>query len=90
MKFIYHNFFPLNHPSALTTAPQILGGRQSAVQYVGAREVADAVWLAVQTVGIQEVEDRIWLVSFLDYDLGFFDEDVGRVEPATNPFVPEL
>jgi hypothetical protein len=24
------------------------------------------------------------------YDLGFFDEDVGRVEPTTNPFVPEL
>ncbi|MDO8861845.1 hypothetical protein Q6D67_09040 [Haliea sp. E1-2-M8] len=42
-----------------------------------------------------EVEDKIWLAgrpdpSFLDYDLGFFDEDVGRVEPATNPFVPEL
>jgi putative transposase len=41
-------------------------------------------------VGIREVADRIWLVSFLDYDLGFFDEDVGRVEPTTNPFVPEL
>jgi putative transposase len=48
-----------------------------------------------QTVGIREVEDKIWLAgrpdpSFLDYDLGFFDEDVGRVEPVTNPFVPEL
>jgi len=26
-------------------------------------------------VGIREVEDQIWLVSFLDYDLGFFDGD---------------
>ena len=26
-------------------------------------------------VGIREVEDPIWLVSFLDYDLGFFDGD---------------
>jgi hypothetical protein len=24
------------------------------------------------------------------YDLGFFDEEVGRIKPATNPFVPEL
>ena len=39
---------------------------------------------------VKWVEPKIWLVSFLDYDLGFFDEDVGRVEPATNPFVPEL
>ncbi len=30
--------------------------------------------------------DRIQLASFIGYDLGFFDEDVGRVEPATNPF----
>ena len=37
----------------------------------------------------QQVEDQIWLVSFLDYDLGFFDKDEGRVEPAPNPFAPE-
>lgn len=42
-----------------------------------------------------EVDDKIWRAgrpdpSFLDYDLGFFDEYVGWVEPATNPSVPEL
>ena len=41
---------------------------------------------AGQHVGIKEVDDKIWLVSFMDYDLGFFDEDIGRVEPTTNPF----
>ena len=45
---------------------------------------------AGQTVGIREVADKIWLVSFIDYDLGFFDEEVGRVEPTSNPFVPKL
>ncbi len=40
-------------------------------------------------MGIREVEDQIWLVSFLDYDLAFFDKDEGRVEPAPNPFVPD-
>ena len=33
--------------------------------------------------------DSICLVSFMNYDLGFFDEDVGRVEPALNPWLPE-
>ena len=57
---------------------------------IGKRKINLSTVFAGQIVGIREVEDKIWLVSFLDYDLGFFDEDVGRVEPATNPFVPEL
>ena len=44
---------------------------------------------AGQSVGIREIDERIWLVSFLDYDLGFFDRDEVRVEPAPNPFAPE-
>ncbi len=44
---------------------------------------------AGQFVGIREVEDRVWLVSFLDYDLGFFDTEKARVEPAPNPFAPD-
>ena len=57
---------------------------------IGQRKVNLSTVFAGQKVGIREVADRIWLVSFMDYDLGFFDEDEGRVEPATNPFVPEL
>ena len=45
---------------------------------------------AGQIVGIREVAEQIWLVSFMDYDSGFFDEQEGRVEPAANPFVPEV
>ena len=37
---------------------------------------------AGQTVGIREVADQIWLVSFMHYDLGFFDKEEGRVEPG--------
>jgi len=44
---------------------------------------------AGQMVGIREVENQIWLVSFMDYDLGFFDKDEGRIEPAPNPFAPK-
>lgn len=38
----------------------------------------------------REVSDKIWLVSFTEFDLGFFDEDERRVEPAASPFVPKL
>jgi putative transposase len=40
-------------------------------------------------VGIREVADQVWLVSFMDFDLGFFDHEQGRVEPAPNLFAPE-
>lgn len=43
-----------------------------------------------QNVGIREVDDKIWLVSFMDYDLGYFDEDSCRVEPLDNPFGPKV
>jgi putative transposase len=39
-----------------------------------------------QQVGIKEVNDGIWLVSFMDYDLGYFDEESKKIEPLENPF----
>ena len=53
---------------------------------VGRRKINLSQAFAGQMVGIREVSDAIWLVSFMEYDLGFFDEDEGRVEPAENPF----
>lgn len=43
-----------------------------------------------QNVGIKEVQDNIWLVSFMDYDLGYFDEDSCKFETADNPFGPKV
>ena len=36
------------------------------------------------------VEDQIWQVSFMDYDLGYFDMDSCRLEPGPNPFGPRV
>src|SRR3954468_24632777 len=36
---------------------------------------------AGQNVGITQVGDRIWLVSFMQYDLGYFDDETCRLEP---------
>jgi putative transposase len=41
---------------------------------------------AGQMVGIKQVDDRLWLASFMDYDLGYFDDETCRLEPIANPF----
>lgn len=56
---------------------------------VGNRKVNFSTVFAGQYVGIREIADEIWLVSFMDYDLGFFDQTENRVEPVgRNPFAP--
>ncbi len=50
------------------------------------RPRADLTVFAGQNVGIKEVSDKIWLVSFMKYDLRFFDQEVGRVTSVENPF----
>jgi putative transposase len=40
--------------------------------------------------GIEQVSDRIWLVTFMDYDLGYFDDETCRLEPLENPFGPKV
>jgi len=42
-----------------------------------------------QSMGLKEVNDGIWLVSFMHYDLGYFDEESTRFEPLQNPFGPK-
>ncbi len=45
---------------------------------------------AGQKVGVKQVEEKIWLVSFMRYDLGFFDHETCRIESAENPFAAKL
>ncbi len=62
---------------------------------IGRRNINLSTVFAGQMIGIREVADKIWLAgrpypSFMDYDIGFFDEDEGRVEPAENPFMAKV
>jgi len=41
-------------------------------------------------VGIKQVSEEIWLVTFMDYDLGYFDHETCRLEPLDNPFGPKV
>jgi hypothetical protein len=82
-----------NHRSGVI-APRTLPERS------WSRAAAASVWetikinfsqvFAGQAVGIKEVHDDIWLVSFMDYDLGYFDLDTRVLEPLDNPFGPRL
>ena len=45
---------------------------------------------AGQNVGVTQVGERIWLVTFMQYDLGYFDDETCRLEPIENPFGPKL
>ena len=56
---------------------------------VGRRKISLSQVFVGQVIGIREVDDQIWLVNVPDFDLGFFDREEGRVEPAPNPLVPE-
>jgi putative transposase len=49
-----------------------------------------SVVFAGQSVGIKQVSEHIWLVSFMDYDLGYFDHQTCRLEPIENPFGPKV
>ncbi|MFL5052111.1 MAG: hypothetical protein ACJ8D4_18550, partial [Xanthobacteraceae bacterium] len=33
--------------------------------------------------------EHIWLVSFMDYDLGYFDHETCRLASLANPFGPK-
>jgi putative transposase len=53
---------------------------------LGARKINLSAVFAGQNVGVREVSEKIWMISFMHYDLGFFDHESGRVECAPNPF----
>ena len=58
---------------------------------IGRRKINLSVVFAGQYVGVREVADEVWLVSFMDYDLGFFDRELHKVEPVgENPFAPKV
>src|SRR6185312_10592447 len=46
----------------------------------GRRKINLSTVFAGQNVGVKQVEERIWLVTFMHYDLGFFDDEMCRLE----------
>ncbi len=40
--------------------------------------------------GVKEVDEKVWLISFMHYDLGFFDHESNRFECAISPFAAKV
>jgi putative transposase len=57
---------------------------------LGRTKINFSTVFAGQAVGIKEVHDDIWLVSFIDYDLGYFDLETWVLAPLENPLGPKL
>ena len=58
---------------------------------LGRKKINFSTVFAGQAVGIKEVQDDIWLVSFMDYDWGYFDLETRVLEPlGENPFGPKV
>ncbi len=53
---------------------------------IGKRKISLSKAFAGQLVGTREEDEHLWLVSFMHYDLGFFDQETARLEPTSNPF----
>ena len=82
----YHGLDELHYPFHDRTITVTHCGRIC----FGRRKINLSTVFAGQNVGVKEVSDRIWLVSFMDYDLGFFDHETGRLGAAENPFAAKV
>lgn len=52
---------------------------------IGRRKINLSTVFAGENVGVKEVSDKVWLVSFMQYDLGFFDQETGWITSVEKP-----
>jgi putative transposase len=57
---------------------------------MGNKKINFSQVFAGQAVGIKEVQGDIWLVSFMDYDLGYFDLETRVLNCSKIRFGPKL
>jgi putative transposase len=82
----YRGLEPLEYPLHDRTVTVTHCGRIC----LGRRKINLSKVFAGRNIGIKEVSDKIWLVTFMQYDLGYFDHETGRVESAENPFAARV
>jgi putative transposase len=73
--------YPLHDKTVVTRCGRIC---------LGKKKINFSTVFAGQAAGIKEVHDDIWLVSFMDYDLGYFDLETRVLEALENPFGPKV
>ena len=66
------------------------GSPVAAASVWATKRLTSARSLPARRSAFKEVYDDIWLVSFMDYDLGYFDLETRVLEPLENPFGPKV
>jgi len=79
---LYRGLEDVSYPFADATFTVTRCGR---ICFHGRKINLSHAW-AGQNVGVTQVGDHVWLVTFMHYDLGYFDDEAGRVEPIADPF----
>jgi putative transposase len=79
---MYHGLDELEYPfddwtALITTCGWICWNR---------RKINVSQVFAGQRVGVKQVSEHVWLVTFMEYDLGYFDDETCRFGPIDNPF----
>jgi len=82
----YRGLPELDYPFQNCTATVTTSGRI----YYKTRKVNLSQVFAGQDVGVRQVDEHVWLVTFMHYDLGYFDDETCRLEPIENPFDPKV
>lgn len=57
---------------------------------LGGKKIHFSTVFAGHDVGLRQVEDDVWLVSFMDYDMAYFDMEPSKVQALENPFGPKV
>ena len=57
---------------------------------LGGKKIHFSTVFAGHDVGLRQVEEDVWLVSFMDYDMAYFDMESSRVQALENPFGPKV
>jgi putative transposase len=83
---LYHGLGALEYPFHDRTVAVTMCGRVC----FGSRKINLSTVFAGQNVGVKEVDEKVWLISFMHYDLGFFDHESSRFECAENPFAAKV
>ena len=82
----YHGLEPLEYPFHDRTIAVTMCGRVC----LGTRKINLSTVFAGQNVGVKEVDEKVWLISFMHYELGFFDHESNRFECAMSPFAAKV
>jgi putative transposase len=83
---IYEGLPDLNYPFHDKTVTITNCGRIC----IEGKKIHFSTVFAGQDVGLRQVEDDVWLVSFMEYDMGYFDLESNRVQALDNPFGPKV